>query len=144
MIILLIWYILWESSLVLQDAIGHYRKVVLSFWRISSFGGGLCWDLLPPPDEKEKVPPRRQDPKHVFVRCSLSTYPVWGSHAQLLQRLFTTVRVGTQWCIIAFQHQLSCLVVATLQIVVNATAHVGACVTHFAALICLIFSSIYD
>ena len=90
---------------------------------------------------KRRGPTVMAGPLHVFFRLKPIRFEV---HIQPLQKLLFTVRVGTQWCIIAFQHQLSCLVVATLQIVVNATAHIGACVSHFAALICLIFSSVYD
>lgn len=133
MIILLIWYILWESSLVLQDAIRHYRKVGLLFWRILSFGGGLCWDLLP--DEKEEVPPRWQDPKHVFVRCLLSTYPVWGSHTTPPETPHHGVYRNTMvyYCLSALVLLPGAfiVIVSTLQLVVNATAHVEACVSRF-------------
>lgn len=132
MIILLIWYILWESSLILQDAIGHYRKVELLFWRILSFGG-LCWDLLP--DEKEEVPPRWQDPKHVFVRCLLSTYPIWGSHTTPPETPHHGAYRNTMvyYCLSAsaLLSDAFRFIIGTLQMVVNATAHIGACASCF-------------
>lgn len=77
------------------------------------------------PDEKEKVPPRWQDPMHVFFRCPLSAYPVWGSHTTPPE----APHHGAYRNTMAY-HCLSALVllpgafiviVATLQMVVNAT-----------------------